>query len=81
MAAVSPLVVIADNLRLAQHYARERELGREGVTWRFVHEWRQIRGMAPGRFTRVTLGQASAYHLAEHAEMATYLRATGWEEL
>lgn len=76
-----PLFVIADNYRLALHYAREHDLGREGGAWRFVREWHQVRGWGPGRFVRVTIGEAPGFVLAEHDAIAEYLRLRGFEEL
>ena len=76
-----PLLVIADNYNLARSYARDHGLGLEGLRWRFVREWRQTRGLGPGRFVRVTRGEAPGYVLAEHDDIAAHLRATGWEEV
>lgn len=76
---MNELVILADNYRLACHWARENELGpeRRGV-WRYVNRVDQAFGLRNGRYVVVTLGERSWAQLEERWEIEDVLKAHGF---
>jgi hypothetical protein len=75
-----PVLILADNYRLARDYARDHDLGREGHGWRYVHDGQGIRGRSgPGRYVIVTIGAATWRQLDERSAMIRYLDSHGFE--
>jgi len=75
-----PLLIVADNYRLACHYATEHDLGREGRNWRYVSRIEQVRGMRGGRYATITLGsRGHATGRVAMWELSRELRRRGFE--
>lgn len=73
------MLIVADNYRLAQLFAHEHNLGREGRSWRYVDHVDKIRGIRNGRYTTISTGAVQGRDLQDRIEVGQYLRALGFE--
>ena len=74
-----PLLIVADNYRLAWQYARDHDLGPERRGWRYVSEPSQVLGMAGGRYVTVSTGAAEGQDLQRLIEVERALRMRGFK--
>lgn len=79
-----PLLIVADDYRMAVNYAREHDLGPEGRhRWLFVTEPQQVTGRQGGRYIVLSslVGNRRAGWLHRRNKVLAALRMAGFTEL
>lgn len=75
-----PLLIVADNYKLATNYAGDHDLGPElGRRWRYISRMDQIVGRrGPGRYVYITAGECRTREQAERLAVVRWLDIYGF---